>query len=198
MTLKQACGRRTVTQAPRLRRAAALACVALAAATAALAADPPLKPVRVCEALEDPTSYTGKPVALVGRFSFRETGRFLSEETCGRELKNGGVTWPATLRLAEDPKSAPKPPGVLEIDAAALDEKLKLIRRHTRLRNYPFGTPDYDRWAIVYGRFELSKDFINPPASGNGNGNGKKSGAEPLPAELYYRGSGVILFVDDR
>ena len=151
-----------------------MACMALLPAATSGAADAVMQPVRVCEVLETPDSYDGKALALLGRFSFRQDGRFLGEETCGKELKAGS----ATLRLSEDSKLAPRPDGALQIDAAALDRKLAAVRERTTLRKTAFGSPEYDRWAVVYGRFEASK----------------KSDA----ARLLYRGDGVILFILDR
>ena len=46
------------------------------------AADAPLPVVRVCDILRDLPSYQGTAVAVIGRFSFREGGRFLTEKAC--------------------------------------------------------------------------------------------------------------------
>ena len=170
--MESACNKRVL--------AALVACVALLPAASSPAADAAMQPVRVCEVLETPDAYDGKALALLGRFSFREDGRFIGEESCGKELKTGS----AILRLSEDSKSAPRPDGALQIDAAALDRKLAAVRERTALRKYPFGSPQYDRWAVVYGRFEAGKQ--------------NEGAARPAPHTLLYRGDGVILFIHDR
>lgn len=171
---------------------ALVASLAVFPAATSRAADAVMEPVRVCEALLGPGAYDGRAVALLGRFSFRESGRFLSEETCGKELKTGGVVWPPAVRLAEDSKSAPRPDGGLQIDAAAMDRKLAAVRERTALRRYAFGSPEYDRWAIVYGRLEVNREFANP------SGGAPEPGRPLLPGTLLYRGDGVVLFIHDR
>ena len=121
--MESACNKRVL--------AALVACVALLPAASSPAADAAMQPVRVCEVLETPDAYDGKALALLGRFSFREDGRFIGEESCGKELKTGS----AILRLSEDSKPAPRPDGALQIDAAALDRKLAAVRERTALRN---------------------------------------------------------------
>jgi hypothetical protein len=130
----------------------------------ALAADPPLVPLTVCEVLHDLPSYEGKGVAVVARYSFRESGP-------------GGT--PPLLWLVEDSGDGPKPPGDFELDAVALNRKLALMRQHTSLGKFRFGTPDYDRWAVVYGRVETRK----------------AEAAKQAAANLVFRGSGVVVFL---
>ena len=48
-----------------------------------------------------------------------------------------------------------------------------------RSGKFRFGTPDYDRWAVIYGRVEQRKGDDTKKA----------------PANLVIRGSGVIVFV---
>lgn len=172
--------------------AALVACVALLPAATSRAADAVVLPVRVCEALETPDAYDGQAVALLGRFSFREDGRLLGEQTCGKDLKTGDTVWAPAVRLSEDSKSAPRPDGALQIDAAALDRKLAEVRERTALRRYAFGSPEYDRWAVVYGRFEANKEFANASSQQ------LKPDRPLLPGTLLYRGDGVILFIHDR
>jgi hypothetical protein len=116
---------------------AALACVpALAADTASAP-----QPVTVCEALAHPDDYAGKPVLVVGRFSFREYGRFLSEKGC-------------VLRVVLDGKNGPVPPDAFAVDNGAASRKLTAVRKTTALANFRFGSSDYDRWAMIYGLVE--------------------------------------------
>ena len=48
----------------------------------ALAADSPLAPVTVCEILKDLPIHEGKEVAVLGRYSFRQSGRWIAEQAC--------------------------------------------------------------------------------------------------------------------
>jgi hypothetical protein len=144
----------------------------------ALAADPPLAPLGVCEVLHDLASYEGKSVAVVGRYSFRENGRWMGEQACDAGSPGPGAT-PPLLWLVENSNEGPKPPGDFELDAVALHRKLALIQQHTTLGQFHFGTPDYDRWAVIYGRVETRK----------------AEAAKQAPANLVFRGSGAVVFL---
>jgi hypothetical protein len=126
--------------------------------------------------LKDMPTNEGKTMAVLGRFSFRSDGRTLNEESCGANPESGGTPPPNVIRLTDDSKSAPKPPEVFALDANTTERKLKAIQEHTKLHTFRFGTADYDRWAVVYGRIELDK-------------------AKPAAPRLVYRGDGVILFL---
>jgi hypothetical protein len=144
----------------------------------ALAADPPLVPLSVCEVLRDLPSYEGKNVAVLGRYSFRESGRWMGEQACDVGSPGPGGA-PPLLWLVEDSGDGPKPPGDFELDAAALNRKFAGMRQHTSLGKFRFGTPDYDRWAVIYGRVEARK----------------AEAARQAPANLVFRGSGVVVFL---
>jgi hypothetical protein len=144
----------------------------------ATAADTALQPLTVCEVLKDVASNDGKPVAVLGRFSFRRDGRTLNEESCGAAAEPGTPPQPNSIRLTDDTKNGPKPPEVFALDGAAVNRKLKTIQEHTKLHTFRFGTADYDRWAVIYGRIEADK------------------GKVPT-ARLVYRGDGVILFLHE-
>jgi hypothetical protein len=164
-------------------------CLALLVCARLAAAEPPIKPVRVSEALRDLEANDGKVVAVVGRYSFRESGRFLSEEWCEKKLGSADFVWPCAVRLVFDSKSAPKPPLPLEFDAQVVASQLKLVKEHTSLGKFRFGTPDYDRWAVVFGRLEVSKEYRsglkpNPPG-----------GLEHCPARLVCSGEGDIVLI---
>jgi hypothetical protein len=124
------------------------------------------QPSTVCEIVKE--TGDGKVVLAVGRFSFRKEGSFLSQESCSGK--------PAVLWLADDSKSAPRVPPVLELDGKAVDEKLGLIKQTTTLRRFRFGSPDYDQWAVVYGA--VKKDEKQTP-----------------PLRLLIRGDGAIVFL---
>lgn len=151
----------------------------------------PIQPVRVCEILRDPAAYRGKTVAVIGRFSFRETGRFLSEEKCENRLTTGEFAWPCALRLVVDGDNAPHLPESFDIDSGAADRSLREARKTTALGKFRFGSVEYDRWAIVYGRVETSAQYDSPPAGLRA----AKSNLEPAPFRLLYRGDGMIFFI---
>jgi hypothetical protein len=129
-------------------------------------------PLGVCEVLRDLPALEGKSVAVVGRYSFRGSGRWVGEESC-----TPSVTVPLQLWVVEDLKSGPKPPENFELDAVALNRKFTELRRRTPLGKFRFGTPDYDRWAVIYGRVEARKGEDTKKA----------------PANLVIRGDGVII-----
>lgn len=87
------------------------------------AAEKPLEPVTVCEVLKDLNSYSGKVVMVVGRFSFRKNGRWLSEETCEPNPAKTDTPESSELWLAYEPKIAPRLSPVFEIDGAVLPEE---------------------------------------------------------------------------
>ena len=158
-------------------------------------AEPALQPVTVCEVLQDLSAYDGKVVAVVGRFSARQTGRWLGEQKCGHKLVTGDQEWPNAFWVAYDSADAPKPPTVLAVDAAVLARKLRAVKLGTSLTKLPFGSPDYDNWAVVYGRVETRKDLVTATGSGtrrNGYGYGESS-----PARLVCHGDAVVIFLNE-
>jgi len=146
--------------------------LALWAATFGVAADPPIPTVTVCEVLADLPAHEGKDVAVLGRFSFRRDGRWIGEQSC--ETANGA---PPVLWLTEDSAAGPKPPANFEFDSQMLNKKFAAMVKKTTLGKFRFGTADYDRWAVVYGRVMARKDD-------------KKAAAD-----LVFRGDGVIVFL---
>jgi hypothetical protein len=158
-------------------------------------AEAALQPVTVCEVLQDLSAYDGKVVAVVGRFSSRQAGRWLGEQKCGHKLVAGGQEWPSALWVAYDPSTAPEPPTVLAVDAPLLAQKLRAVKLGTSLTKLPFGSPDYDNWAVVYGRVETRKDLVTVTEGGtrkNGFGYGESS-----PARLVCHGDAVVIFLND-
>jgi hypothetical protein len=153
------------------------------------AAEAPLPVVRVCEILRDLPSYHGKVVAVVGRFSYREVGRFLSEKTCD-SIKSEGHPDPAAILVLYDSKSAPKPPHDLDFDRSLVYKELELIRRQTSLASFRFGSQDYDRWAVVYGRIEINKD--SAPRSKS-----LRNEFEPTPARIICGSNTMVVFLAD-
>ena len=153
------------------------------------AAEDSLPVVRVCEILRDLPSYNGKVVAVVGRFSYREEGKFLSEKKCD-SMKSEGHPDPAALLVVYDSKSAPKPARDLYFDRSLVDKELELIRRQTSLASFRFGSQDYDRWAVVYGRIEMNKD--SAPRS-----KPLRSEFEPAAATIICTSKSMVVFLAD-
>jgi hypothetical protein len=141
---------------------------------AAFPAGAPLAPLTVCEVVRDLAAQEGKALAILGRYSFRSSGRSLEEQAC-----DPAVTIPPQFRLIEDGQDGPKPPDSYELDAADLRRKLADIQKRTSLGKFRFGSPEYDRWAVVFGRVEAVKG----------------ADAGKAPANLAFRGDGVIVFV---
>jgi hypothetical protein len=150
-----------------------IAIVLLAAATA-VAADPPITPVTVCEIASDLAAHEGKDIAVLGRYSYRRDGRWLGEDACDTSAKVPPMLW-----LTEDSVAAPKPPGDFELDVAILNKKFANLVRHSALGKFRFGNPEYDRWAVVYGRVVARKG----------------DAARKAPADLLFRGNGVVIFL---
>jgi hypothetical protein len=149
--------------------------VAAFVCSSAPAEDAAIVPFTVCEILHDLAAYEGKPVAALGRYSFRQDGSWLGEQAC--EAPSAA---PSTLLLAEDPMDGPRPPDNFQLDAAALTRKLTEMRKHTSLGKFRFGSSDYDRWAVVFGRVE----------------NRKEAAAKKAAADLVFRGDGVVVFIN--
>ena len=137
-------------------------------------------PSTVCEVLSDFPAYAGKPVAIVGRFSLRQQGRSIAEDDCAYLPPKSKPAGPSTIKLQFDRQSAPRLQTGFEVDSVSLRDKAALIREHTKLRAFSFGTPDYDRWAVVYGTVELK--FPPSPT------------AKPEPV-LVYAGDGYVIFL---
>ena len=159
------------------------------------AAEAPLHPVTVCEVLQDLAAYDGKVAAVIGRFSRRDTGRWLGEQKCAKKFVAGDQVWPNAFWVVYDPADAPKPPEVLAVNAVQLAQKLREVKLGTSLTKLPFGSKDYDNWAVIYGRIETRKDLVRVTATGtrkNGFGYGESS-----PARLVCHGDAVVIFLND-
>jgi hypothetical protein len=145
----------------------------LAACAAAACADGTIVPRTVCEIVQNLAAQDGKIVAAVGRYSFRADGRWVGEQSC----EAAGPT--PSLWMVEDLKDGPRPPEPLNLDKAALKKKFADVQRRSALGKFHFGTADYDRWAVVYGRVE------------------RRTGddAKKAPANLVFRGSTLIFVI---
>jgi hypothetical protein len=152
-----------------------------------------LQPVTVCEVLKDLGSYDGKVVAVVGRFSYRQTGRWLGEQKCDLKPPSGDREWPDKLRVVYNPASGPKPPPVWAVDGTLLGLKLRKVKQGTTLGKFRFGSPDYDIWAVVYGRIETDKQTVQTAEGERRN----TDSAESSPAQLVCHGDAVVVFLSD-
>lgn len=163
------------------------------------AGEKPLKALRVCEVLKDLKAYHGKTVAVVGRYSASDEGRWLGEETCARKLATGDFVWPNLLWLECCRTPAPMPPSPFVLDGAVLRRKLALIKRGTKLRVYkgPGATDWSDTWAVVYGRLETHErlEVAITPSGKMGYGFGHLSAA---PAQLIYEAGLGIKFLPEK
>jgi len=136
-------------------------------------ADAPVVPFTVCEVLRDLPAKAGKPLAVLGRYSYRENGLWIGQQAC-----EPAISGPAQIRLVEDARGGPKSPEPFDMDGAALRRKLTDVERHTTLGKFRFGTTDFDRWAVVWGRVET-----------------RKPDEDKSPARLVFRGDGVVIFL---
>jgi hypothetical protein len=141
-----------------------------------------LKPMTVCEILEDLKQFEGQPVAILGRYSFRSEGRWMSEDDC--KSSDAHPSEHALIWLAYEPQSAPRMASGFQMDGAAIEQKLVQIKKRTSLKQFRFGTPDYDRWAVVYGEIRMPEKAA-PHAH------------HDAPAELVYGGDGYVVFLRD-
>ena len=165
-----------------LRHACRIACILAGAAACADA--PPIEPVRICEVLEDSTAFGGKAALVVGRYSFRERGVFL-----GEDCRQGASAQPAAFELVYDSKTGPATPAQLAIDSTALRRKLAVVKQATSLGKFKFGSQEYDRWAVAYGRIEIGA--AAPP----GPSPHSREGEFRVPGRLVCRGSGLVVFL---
>jgi hypothetical protein len=152
--------------------------------------------VTVCEVLDHLSDYNGKVVAVVGRFSYRRNGAWLDVAKCAAgKLSTGDRQWPYALWLDYDPAQAPKPPSVLAVDSALLVKKLREVKAVTSLNHFPFGSSEYDNWAVAYGRVETRPELLAaPPAAAHAKGFGYGASSA---AQLVCHGDAEVVFLND-
>ncbi len=163
----------------------------LLAALAVSAAEAPIEPLRVCEVLANLSAHEGKIVAIQGRYSFRTKGRYLSEESCDRPVESGGAAWPSALEVVFDAKAELPLPKNLEYNSSTVFRNLKAMREHTSLAKFRFGSVEYDRWAVVYGRVEVNKDF----KAGERKAAESRGPFDPAPARVVCPGEIMVLML---
>ena len=147
---------------------------ALLASAALSPADRGIVPVSVCGLLRDLPAHEGQPVAVVGRYSYRTNAHWLDQQGC-----QPAPDLPPALWVVENLNDGPKAPSVFEFDAVELDRRLNEVQQHTPLGRFRFGSTDYDRWAVVYGRVESRKS----------------EDTTKFGANLVIRGNAMIIFL---
>lgn len=117
------------------------------------AADPAPQPdvVTVCQLLAAPDQYDHKNVFVLGRVSKRENGRSIGQDSC-----DGMAAGPKSLTVHFDRQAGPLPPDQFALNTALAKVKFHDVAEHTTLQEFRFGSGDYDRWAIVFGRVSFA------------------------------------------
>jgi hypothetical protein len=144
------------------------------ASAALCAADRGIVAISVCELFRDLPAHEGQTVAVVGRYSYRTNAHWLDQQGCQPAPDPAPALW-----VVENLNDGPKAPSVFQFDAAELDKRLLEVQQHTPLGKFRFGSTDYDRWAVVYGRVELRKG----------------EDAAKFGANLVIRGNAMIIFL---
>jgi hypothetical protein len=147
---------------------------ALLTSAALSPADRGIAPISVCDVLRDLPAHEGQTVAVVGRYSYRTNSHWLDQQGCQPTPAVAPSLW-----VVENLNDAPKAPGVLQFDAAELDKRLLEVQQRTPLGKFRFGSIDYDRWAVIYGRVESRKG----------------EDAAKFGANLVIRGNAMIIFL---
>jgi hypothetical protein len=160
---------------------------------ASMVGEAPLEPVTVCEVLKDSKLYDGRVVALLGRYSYRTEGRWIGEDTCKIPENSTNTPSPEIIWLSYAPDSAPRMVSGYTVDGAAVAQKILLVKKNTTLRKFRFGSPDYDRWAVVYGRLRVEEKV----ASESGKKDARPQPRNGAAAELLYAGDGYVMFLRD-
>jgi len=137
-------------------------------------ADRGIVPLTVCEVMRDLPAHEGQTVAVVGRYSYRTNAHWLDQQGCQPAPDLAPSLW-----LVENLNDGPKAPTVFQFDAAELDKRFLQVQQHTPLGRFRFGSTDYDRWAVVYGRVESRKG----------------EDTTKFGANLIIRGNAMIIFL---
>jgi hypothetical protein len=147
---------------------------------------PPETLVTVCEVLNNRTSYDGKLVALIGRWSPTDEGFWLTDN-CSQAVKTESYTWSNIIYLAYDP---------VKKSLFATKPKVDAIVAKTRIADMTArqATQDKLEWAVVYGRIETKAELPVVVASDGKTilpaGYGHLSAA---PAQIIYRQNDLVI-----
>jgi len=135
-------------------------------------ASQPIKPVTVCEVLEDLPRYSGKTIAVLGRLASNLIdGAWLTETGCS-SVEPSTPIWPHAVFLGCNDDIKPKPlPNKLRLDEHALKAKIERLRKSTVLGYHDkmVMSPDRktvvlqerDTWSVVYGRIKSAPEGQN-------------------------------------
>jgi hypothetical protein len=117
-----------------------------------------LKPITVCELLEDPMGFRDKPVAVLGRLDTTNAGKSLTERDC----QAGSGVGSSVVRIIES--GGPRPPqGRLYTNQKAVRAKLSILKATTKIdRISSLPIKEFQSWAVVYGRVEYDRDSAVP------------------------------------
>ncbi|HYX72512.1 MAG TPA: hypothetical protein VE732_07060 [Nitrososphaera sp.] len=117
-----------------------------------LITDESVKPISICELLENRKLYNGKMVAVVGIFSAGYHGAWLVDN-CEQKIKTGDYVWSSSLWLEYDDSLPSVSTKGLSVDTMAAIEKAKERKQHIDSRKWG------SRWVVVYGRFETYEEL---------------------------------------
>ena len=111
----------------------------------------PVEVVTVCEVLNDRASFNGRFVAVVGRLSATDEGRWLKDQ-CERPTKTDNYVWSDMISLEYDPEAPTARPHDFAIDQEVVDKKVaELKSRFKRSKDL--------EWGIAYGRIATQEDL---------------------------------------
>jgi hypothetical protein len=153
----------------------------------------------VCDILLDQGKFSGKAVAVLGRFIATDEGAWLTEDDCGRKVEAHGAPLDVSVWIEQRgiPSGTPETP-VLDEDSLKL--KLAQAAKTTRLGKHvqfqctvsgkdgkpECGWPEVqDQWVIAYGLVETQVD--------RGYGFGHLNGA---PAQVIIQGK--LIFIEEQ
>ncbi len=153
----------------------------------------------VCDILLDQGRFSGKAVAVLGRFIASDEGAWLTEDDCGRKVEAQGV--PLHVSVWIEQRGIPSgTPGTPMLDQDSLKLKLAQAAKTTTLGKHvqfqctfsgkdgrpECGWPEVrDQWVIAYGRVETQGD--------RGYGFGHLNGA---PAQVIAQGK--LVFIEEQ
>ncbi len=153
----------------------------------------------VCDILLAQGKFSGKAVAVLGRFMGSDEGAWLTEDDCGRKVEAQGVPLPISVWI-EQRGIASGTPGIPMLDQDSLKLKLAQAAKTTTLgKHVQFGCtfsgkdgkpecgwPEVrDQWVIAYGLVETQAD--------RGYGFGHLNGA---PAQEIAQGK--LIFIGEQ
>lgn len=133
---------------------------------AVLTARPLLKPVTVCDVLEQVSIYEGREVLVIGRLSTNFfDGIWLSQGVCNKNVPVRDPNFPYAIVINQSSTKPRLPPNLSTLDHSALQAKMKELRRTTSLGfdenlwvskdGRRTGTvAEKEKWGIMLGRVE--------------------------------------------